>query len=129
MVILFGSDTNVADQDQVFGSLLETYRGLAKIRKSSPALTHGNYKTVNTTDPEVLAYIREDETETVLVTINLSEKNKRTNCNLNELGITSAIASDRIFNLPYPEITPENSAEYTLILPAYEGRWIKLSAQ
>jgi len=99
------SDTNVADQDQVFGSLLETYRGLAKIRKSSPALTHGNYKTVNTTDPEVLAYIREDETETVLVTINLSEKNKRTNCNLNELGITSAIASDRIFNLPYPEIT------------------------
>src|SRR5262249_3663253 len=58
---------NVAAQKGVSGSLLETYKGLIAVRKSSPALSHGSYREVPTDRDDVFAFVREDPVERVLV--------------------------------------------------------------
>src|SRR5262249_4962485 len=61
---------NVADQVGRPGSMLETYRGLVTIRKNSPALTHGAYREVPTDLDAVLAFVREDPAERILIAMN-----------------------------------------------------------
>jgi glycosidase len=123
----FAADqANVAAQDGVAGSLLETYRGLIKVRRSSPALTRGTYRPVPNSNAALFCFLREYPSERVLVAVNLSGQEVTATLDLAQLGITRAQVSDRIFGWPIGGIDAGNAANYPLRLPAYEGRWILL---
>jgi glycosidase len=117
---------NVAAQDGVAGTLLETYRGLIKVRRSSPALTRGTYREVPNNSDAVFSFMREDGRERILVAVNLSNDPLTARLNIKKLGITRAMVTERIFDLPMPEITPANCDSYSLDLPAHEGRWLRI---
>jgi alpha-glucosidase len=61
---------NVATERADPASLLNLYRRLIALRRASPALSHGVYQSVATSG-DLLAYIRADESERILVALNL----------------------------------------------------------
>jgi glycosidase len=125
--VAFAEDkANVADQIGVDGSMLETYRGLIKVRRSSLALTRGAYREVPANSVAVFAFLREDPAEKVLVAVNFSANDTTVELDLKSVGISQAQAGDRIFAFPYPAVTAGNAEKYPLELPAYQGRWILL---
>jgi alpha-amylase len=119
-------DANVAAQDGVEGTMLATYRGLIKVRKSSPALSRGTFREVPNNSDAVFSFLREGGRDRILVAVNLSDAEVTAKLDVKKLGITRAAVTERIFGLPLPEITPANSDNYSLVLPAYEGRWLKI---
>jgi alpha-glucosidase len=64
---------NVADQSRDPASLLNLYRRLVALRRSSPALRHGALLLVEQTPPEVVAWIRSSGDELVLLVANMSD--------------------------------------------------------
>jgi alpha-glucosidase len=52
-------------------SALELYRGLIALRRETPALQLGTYRSLHAT-PDVFAYVREHEGERVLVALNFA---------------------------------------------------------
>ena len=58
---------NVAAETNDPGSLLSLYRALIRVRQSSAALRRGDIALVRGTPPGVLAYLRHEGSETVLV--------------------------------------------------------------
>jgi glycosidase len=63
---------NVAAQSQDPDSLLSTYRELIHLRTNHPALQTGEYSPVDSKDEHILAFLRSNAEENVLVVINLS---------------------------------------------------------
>jgi alpha-amylase len=63
---------NVADEDAVSGSLLNWYRKLIDVRNQSPALRQGTYEPLECSTSTVLAFVRGDSLQNVLVMINTS---------------------------------------------------------
>jgi alpha-glucosidase len=57
-------------------SILNLYRQLLKLRKNETALREGRYTELNSDDPNVLAYLREDDgqKESVLIALNMSDQ-------------------------------------------------------
>jgi alpha-amylase len=64
--------TNVAAGSADSSSLLSTYRDLIDLRTANPALSHGDWTSVDARDRAVVAYLRQADDETVLVIANLS---------------------------------------------------------
>ena len=62
---------NVAAQQENTNSLWQHYRSLIHLRNTENALKRGNYKTVTTTSPAVLAYLRQYEDENIVVVANM----------------------------------------------------------
>ena len=72
----FGDDAttrNVATQDGDPGSVLETYRRLLALRRSSEALRNGTLLLRDTGTADVLAWFRESPSERVLVVVNFAD--------------------------------------------------------
>ena len=65
------SGTNVASQTGDPSSLLSRYRDLIRVRKASPALSRGGTARLPAEDANILAWLRTDPGETVLVAHNL----------------------------------------------------------
>lgn len=63
-------EKSLADKD----SLFYTYQKLIKLRKELPIIVEGTYRSVETNNPYVLAYIRQMGEERLLVVVNFSEK-------------------------------------------------------
>jgi glycosidase len=115
--VAFAEDkANVAEQNGVDGSMLETYRGLIKVRRSSPALRRGAYREVPSGSESVFAFLREDPTERVLAAVNFSANDTTAELDLKSVG----------FGFHYPAVTADSAGRYLLELPAYQGRWILL---
>jgi len=68
---------NVAAMDADPGSLLNFYRKLIALRKSHPALQRGLYNPQPFDTHFVLAYLRQNATETILVALNFSGRRQR----------------------------------------------------
>ncbi len=68
------ADRNVADQEANPSSLLNHYRALIQLRNRHAALRTGTFAPLVTDNDGVYAFLREDESETLLVVINLSNK-------------------------------------------------------
>jgi oligo-1,6-glucosidase/alpha-glucosidase len=64
---------NVAAQDRDSSSMLSLYRALLALRRSHNALSIGDFTLVDATD-DVLAYLRQDASESLLVVLNLSDR-------------------------------------------------------
>ncbi len=64
-------EVNVAAQDEDPGSLLSWHRALLRLRKERPSLNRGSCKFIGD-DPDVLAYVREEGRDRIIVALNLS---------------------------------------------------------
>jgi alpha-glucosidase len=65
-------------------SMLHLYRSLIACRRSTPALLDGSYRPVEVNTREVFAFLREKDTQRMLVTLNFSDQ--LINLNLPRLG-------------------------------------------
>jgi alpha-glucosidase len=65
---------NVRDQQHNPSSLLNYYKHLLQVRKSSPALIKGEYVPLHTTAKDYFSFLRRSDEQTVLVSLNFSEK-------------------------------------------------------
>jgi alpha-glucosidase len=65
---------NVRDQQHNPSSLLNYYKNLLQVRKSSPALIEGEYIPLNNTAKDYFAFIRKSDEQTILVILNFSEE-------------------------------------------------------
>jgi alpha-amylase len=119
---------NVAAQTGVDGSMLETYKGLIGVRKTSPALQHGDYREVPTNRDDVFAFLRSDTAsgERVLVIASFAHVAATSTLDLASIGITAAVAHERIFGSTLPAVTPANAAAYPVPLGAQGAIWIAL---
>ncbi|MCC6321202.1 MAG: DUF3459 domain-containing protein [Phycisphaerales bacterium] len=70
-----GAETvNVAAETNDKTSLLSLYRNLIALRNSHPALSHGDYTSIDAGSKSVYAFMRSDQGKIVLVVINLTAK-------------------------------------------------------
>jgi alpha-glucosidase len=65
---------NVRDQQHNPSSLLNYYKHLLQVRKSSPALIEGQYIPLNNTAKDYFSFLRKSDEQTILVILNFSEK-------------------------------------------------------
>jgi alpha-glucosidase len=65
---------NVRDQQHNPASLLNYYKHLLQVRKSSPALIEGEYIPLNTTEKDYFSFLRRSESQTILVILNFSDR-------------------------------------------------------
>ncbi|GAB1471078.1 alpha-amylase family glycosyl hydrolase [Chloroflexota bacterium] len=68
------NEVNVLTQANDPNSLLSLYRNLIQLRAKHPSLSTGQYITVDCNNPAVYAVLRVDESEILLVLINLDEE-------------------------------------------------------
>ncbi|HVF68092.1 MAG TPA: alpha-glucosidase [Pyrinomonadaceae bacterium] len=68
-------ERNVAAAERDPESLLNFYKQLISLRRRSPALLDGDYKSVGA-DPHVYAYVRRTPTQSMLVALNMSAEPK-----------------------------------------------------
>jgi alpha-glucosidase len=80
---------NVAVEDKDPGSLLNLYRRLTTLRRSTPALLEGEYRALLESDPNVLAYLRRDGADAVVVALNMSGAPQSVRLDLGPLGLTA----------------------------------------
>jgi len=117
---------NVAAQTGTDGSMLETYKGLIGVRKTSPALQHGDYAEAATSRDDVFAFVRTAPGERVLVVASFAHAAVGATVNLAALGITAATVHERIFGGALPAVTAANAAAYPVPLAAQGAIWILL---
>ncbi len=67
---------NVADEESDPGSLLEWYKKLIHVRSGSPALRRGTHDPLESSDSQVMAFVRSDDLQTVLCMTNTSSSTK-----------------------------------------------------
>jgi glycosidase len=65
---------SVEEQEGKTGSLLETYRALIALRRSSAALRQGEYIALRCAEPSLWVFLRQKGEEMVLVCVNLGEE-------------------------------------------------------
>ncbi|MGI9017748.1 MAG: maltose alpha-D-glucosyltransferase [Euzebya sp.] len=63
--------TNVEQQQRHITSMLHWVRDMIAVRKRHPVFGAGSFEALDTTNPKVLAFLREDEEQHVLVVANL----------------------------------------------------------
>ena len=94
-------------------SILTLYRNILSLRRSSAALRDGSYEAVNTSDEDVLVYLRIADSELVLVALNMSGTRQRVKVHLRDVVSTP-------FHLTRLLSTPGSSASgYTLSLQPF----------
>lgn len=74
-------EVNVEKQEKDKNSPLNHFRRIVSLRKSMPVLIYGNYTLLDKENKQVYAYLREYEGKKVLVLLNFSNTNARTNIN------------------------------------------------
>lgn len=112
---------SVQEQSGVPGSLLETYRELIALRHAHVALRRGGYAEVPGTSQAVWAFVRQAETETLLVAINLAGAAQAMTLDLSgfELPGGSSPVRDVVSGAALAPLTAANLAAYPLTVPAY----------
>ncbi|MDP6224937.1 MAG: alpha-amylase family glycosyl hydrolase [Anaerolineales bacterium] len=68
---------NVATQRDEPGSMLDLYRCLLRLRRETPALTHGEYRALDDAPPAVYGYLREYGGDRLLVLLNFEGESKQ----------------------------------------------------
>ncbi|MGQ9630371.1 MAG: glycoside hydrolase family 13 protein [bacterium] len=67
-------ERNVASQSADPNSLLNFYRKLIWLRKRTPALLRGNYRCLDSENPDCFSFLRADGNQRVLVSLNFSSR-------------------------------------------------------
>lgn len=64
---------NVSVQESEPRSMLQMMKQLIALRQKTPALNHGSYTPIAVAEPDVMAYLRTDGEEKILVVLNFSD--------------------------------------------------------
>ncbi len=125
---------SVEEQDNVSGSTLNTFRGLAALRKSRAALRRGDYAAIPNSAGSVWAFQRRYAPggavpESLVVAINLSGSSVTTNLNVSGFTLPAAGApvTDIVSGATLATITTANRAAYSVTIPAYGYRVLSAS--
>lgn len=114
---------NVENQERNANSLLWWTRKRLFLRQSSPALREGSLTFLNADNTRVMAFLREAQGETVLVTINLSAYAQSARIDLTghagcePVELAGGAVFPRIEDRPYP-----------VMLGPHESYWLRLTA-
>ena len=81
---------NVAAESKDPNSVLEFYKQVLKLRRSSSAMLDGSYQPINESDANVLSYLRIAKDQTVVVALNMSSSPQKMNLGLKGNGFASA---------------------------------------
>ena len=112
---------NVAAQEADPGSLLNRMRYLLQVRKQHPVFGRGTLALLDAQPKSVLAYRREFAGETYIVVNNLAPEAVSATLPLAELAGRAPV--DVLTGETLPEI---GAGEYTVELPRYGYRWLRL---
>jgi len=80
---------NVARESRDPDSVLNFYKRLLVLRHKNPALRDGNYVPLNESDPNVLAYLRRYQDQSVLVVLNMSSSTQQVTFDLSAQDLSS----------------------------------------
>jgi alpha-glucosidase len=80
------STYNVAAERKDPNSILNFYKQLIALRRNNPAIRDGKYVTLNPADPNVLSFLRQSGTHSVVVALNMSAQPQTVNFDLAPLG-------------------------------------------
>ncbi len=122
---LYGFETvNVEAQTRDRHSLLNWTRVILAVRKQHPAFGRGIFKLLYPKNRKILAYLREDDGETVLCTANLSRTPQAVELDLSEYQgrIPIELTGDSVF-------PPIGQLTYLLTLPPYGIYWFILAKE
>jgi maltose alpha-D-glucosyltransferase/alpha-amylase len=114
---------NVAAQQDDAGSLLNWTRRLIRVRKAHPVFGRGDFHLLLPENERILAYLRADEAETILVLCNLVASSQAVTLDLGaHLGATPSdlLSGERL--------APLTIAPFELTLPPFGYRWLALSS-
>ncbi len=116
------SVVNVAAQEHDHNSLLSWTRRILALRQHHPVFGRGSIRFVQPENTRVLAYLREDDDETVLVVVNLSRQLQGALLDLSEYAGTQPV--DLFSATALPEI---GAGDYLLTIPAHGFYWLSLT--
>ncbi|PKO23149.1 MAG: maltose alpha-D-glucosyltransferase [Chloroflexi bacterium HGW-Chloroflexi-1] len=114
---------NVAVQRADPGSLLNRMRKMIALRKAHTALSRGDLRFVEVANRSILAHLRNDGDETVLVIDNLSAEPQAA-----ELDLASLAGAQPIDLFSSESLPPITTAPYKVELTRYQYRWLRLAA-
>ena len=103
---------NVSSEEKNPRSILETYRSLLAMRHHQAALLEGDYFSVNSDDPNVLAYLRRYQDESILVVLNFSNQSQQAKIDVPSSGYISLLSSGATLDNGYRTISLEPFAFY-----------------
>lgn len=89
---------NVQSEQAEPSSILNFYEKLLRLRKNESALRDGEYIALNTSDPNVLAYLRRSSSETILVALNMTAHEQTPHFDLIPQGLKSPHATPLLQN-------------------------------
>jgi alpha-amylase len=114
---------SVEEQQGVSGSLLETYRELISTRKANHALTHGGYVPVDATHAGVWAFVRQSESQTLLVLINLTGSTVTPTMDLSAFSVVGASTTptDVRTAATFAPLTDANKDAWSTSIGAYDA--------
>ena len=87
---------NVATESKDTGSVLSFYKQVLALRHKNEALMEGSYTALNGDDPQVLAYLRSNESGAVLVVLNMSGNAQQTTIDLSARGLSNDQVRDGV---------------------------------
>ena len=91
---------NVWNESRDKDSLLAFYEKLIALRKTNAALVHGKYVGLNSDDKNVLSYLRQSESESVLVVLNMSKTAQTISFDLKPQGVKTHSGRVLLNSLP-----------------------------
>jgi alpha-glucosidase len=84
---------NVATELSNPDSILQFYRHVLALRHTNPAFVNGKYVPLNQNDNNVLSYLRQSKSQTILVVLNMSGAEQDESFNLAPEGLTGKAAT------------------------------------
>jgi maltose alpha-D-glucosyltransferase/alpha-amylase len=112
---------NVESQERYPGSLLNWMKRLIAMRKQHPVLGRGTIEFIGGPNRKILAYVRQDERETILVVANLSRSVQPVELDISTF--SGLIPTEMAGLTPFPRIGKE---PYFLSLGSYAAYWFSL---
>ncbi len=94
-------------------SLFNFYKTIIKIRQSNSALSSGNYKTIGNSNNYIMSFLRDDGKNKVLVAVNLSDKNQKTDLAIPQATFSILYGKTNIIQNSF-ELTPYGIAVWSM---------------
>jgi maltose alpha-D-glucosyltransferase/alpha-amylase len=112
---------NVASQERDPASLLRWMQRMIALRKQHQVFGRGEMTLLHPRNRAILAYIRHDATDTIMIVANLSAQPQRVELDL--AAYTGLIPREMCRQEEFP---PIGTGPYVLTLGPYAGSWLRL---
>jgi len=89
----YADGINVSGQEEDPNSMLNFYRRLLRVRKSTPALVEGDYTPLSGDSDEYLAFLRDSPKQTILVGLNYAATSQTLDLNMPEKSLRTLFSS------------------------------------